>query len=103
MLRPPNSRLPFFGVFTEDECPRCHRQIQLPLGEVCRECREDIALRAARIARLVAAGTTIMVAIYAMVVMPTDSMSRMVGAMSVVVWYILVNLVVRRVLNQYLT
>jgi hypothetical protein len=35
--------------------------------------------------------------------MPADSTSRMVGTMSIIAWYILVNLVVRRILNQYLT
>lgn len=103
MLRPPNSRQPFFGVFTENACPRCQRKIQLAPGEVCRECREDIFRRSARIARLVATVTTIMVALYVMAGMPADSTSRMVGTMSIIAWYILVNLVVRRILNQYLT
>jgi len=102
MLRPPNSRKPFFGVLVEEECPRCHRQIELPLGDLCRQCRQDIARRAGRIARIVAAVTTVGLGFYVALAMPRDSTSRMVGAMSVIAWYILVNLVVRRVLTQHL-
>ncbi len=102
MLRPPNSRKPFFGVLVEEECPRCHRQIELPLGDLCRQCRQDIARRAGGIARIVAAVTTVGLALYVALAMPRDPTSRMVGAMSVIAWYILVNLVVRRVLNQHL-
>ncbi len=102
MLRPPNSRKPFFGVLVEKECPRCRRQVELPLGELCRQCRQDIARRAGRIARIVAAVTTAGVALYVVFGMPRDPTSRMVGAMSVIAWYILVNLVVRRVLTQHL-
>ncbi len=102
MLRPPNSQKPFFGVLVEKECPRCRRQVELPLGELCRECRQDIARRAGHIARVVAAVTTLGAALYVVLRMPRDPTSRMVGAMSVIAWYILVNLVVRRVLTQLL-
>ena len=102
MLRPPNSQKPFFGVLVEEECPRCHRQVELPLGELCRECRHDVARRAARVARVVAGVTTLGVALYVVLRMPPDPTSRMVGAMSVIAWYVLVNVVVRRVLTQHL-
>ena len=102
MLRPPNSQKPFFGAFVERECPRCHREVELPLGELCGTCRQAIARRAARIARLVAAITTVAVALYVVTAMPVDRTARMVGAMAVVSWYIIVNLVMRRILTQHL-
>ncbi len=101
MLRPPNSQKPFFGVFVEHECPRCHRAVELPLGELCGECRQTIAKRSARTARLVAVITTILVALYMMAEMPADRTARTVGAMAVISWYIIVNLVVRRVLTRH--
>ena len=86
----------------EQECPRCHEPVQLPLGELCGECRRDIDRRAGRMGRLIAAISTVLVAIYVMVRMPADPTARMVGAMSIAIWYLLTFLVVKRVLREYL-
>ena len=102
MLRRPNSQTPFFGVLTEHECPRCHRPVELPLGEICVQCREEIAQRAARIARLVALVSTAAVAVYVILRMPRDPSARMVSAVSIAIWYVLTNLMVRRALTQLL-
>jgi lipopolysaccharide export LptBFGC system permease protein LptF len=72
------------------------------LGELCRECRQEIARRAGRIARWVALGSTVLLAVYVGLRMPRDPTSRSVGAMAVVAWYLMVNLIVRRILTQHL-
>ena len=72
------------------------------MGELCAECRRDIERRAGRLGRLIAAVSTILIAIYVVVRMPADPTARLVGAMSIVVWYLLTFLVAKRVLREYL-
>ncbi len=102
MLRRPSSPTPFLGVLVEHECPRCQRQVELPLGEICGDCHKEIERRASRIGRLVALASTVVVAIYVLVRMPAEPTPRMVGAMSIAIWYLLSYLVVKRVLREYL-
>lgn len=86
----------------EHECPRCRRPVELLLGELCRTCRGEIERRARRIGRLVAAVSAALLAVYLVVRMPRDPTARLVGLMSIGVWYILTYLVVTRVLREYL-
>lgn len=102
MLRRPSSRTPFYGVLIERECPRCQRAVKLPIGEICGTCREEIDRRAARVARLVAAVTTLGMAVYVVLRLPDDRTARLVGVMAVVIWYVLTNLVVKRALREFL-
>ena len=102
MLRRPSLQKPFFGILVEHECPRCQRPVELPLGEFCRTCRQEIDQRAGKIARWVAAVTTVMVGAYVYFRMPVDPTARMVGGISIAAWYLLTNLVVRRVLREHL-
>jgi hypothetical protein len=44
--------------------------------------------------------TTIAMALYVILRMPPDPNARLVGAVAVVVWYVLTNLVVRRMLRE---
>jgi xanthosine utilization system XapX-like protein len=76
--------------------------VELPLGELCRACRQDIERRANRAGRLVALASTIVVGIYVLVRMPAEPTLRMVGAASIAIWYLLTYLVVRRVMREYL-
>ncbi|HEX9692775.1 MAG TPA: hypothetical protein VGA22_11805 [Gemmatimonadales bacterium] len=85
----------------EHECPRCHREIELPLGELCPDCRREIERRAARVARVVAMVTTLALAVYIGIRVPADPTARLVGGAAVAVWYLLTNLVVRRLLREY--
>lgn len=103
MLRRPSSRTPFFGVLLEHECPRCHREVELPLGELCVQCRRAIERRARRLARLIAAVTTLGIAVYVLVQVPPERTARLVGAMGIGIWYLLTNLVMRRVLRELLS
>ena len=102
MLRPQSSQTPFLGVLVEHECPRCQRPVELPLGQLCGVCRQEIERRASRIGRLVALASTVVVGIYVLVRMPAQPTARMVGAVSIAVWYLLTYLVVKRVMREYL-
>ena len=97
----PSLRQPL-GVVVEHECPRCHRPVELPLGEVCSECRQSIERRAGRIARLVALGSTVIFGVYVALRVPDDPTARMVCGVSVAIWYVLTNIIVKRVLRQHL-
>lgn len=52
--------------------------------------------------RLVALISTVGVGIYVLLRMPAEPTPRMVGAMSIAIWYLLTYLVVKRVLREYL-
>jgi hypothetical protein len=86
----------------EHECPRCHRPVDLPLGEICGTCRQSIDRRAGRIARLVALASTMGLGVYVLLRVPEDPTARIVSGVSVALWYILTNLVVRRILREFL-
>lgn len=90
------------GVAVEHECPRCHRPVQLPIGEICDACRQRIERKAARIARLIALGSTALFGVYVLLRIPDDRMARMVSGVAVALWYLLTNLIVRRVLRYHL-
>lgn len=100
MLRQWNSRTPSFGVFVEHECPRCHREVELPLGEICGACRKTIDRRAARVGRWVAAMSAVAMAIYVWLRSPPDQTGRMVGIVGIVASYILTYLVATRVTRE---
>ncbi len=53
-------------------------------------------------ARLVAAVTTVAMALYVYVRVPDDRTARLTGIMAVVIWYVLTNLVVKRALRRLL-
>ena len=93
---------PLLGTAVGHECPRCHKEIDLPLGEHCQECKEAIKLRARKISRYVAIGTTLPFAAYVYVRLPDDSTLRLVGLSSVVAWYIITGLVTKRILMEAL-
>ncbi len=101
MLRRWNSQTPLGGVLVEHECPRCHREVELPLGQLCDTCAGAIERRARKVARIVAAISTVAFAVYVFVPFPADQRARLVGTAGIVVWYVLSNLVVRRVLRQW--
>lgn len=100
MLRRWSSPRPLVGGLLEHECPRCHREVELPFGELCGACRAEIERRARRIARLVAGVTTFGVAVYVMLrLRGGDEYGRLVGLIGIAMWYVLTNLVVRRVIR----
>jgi hypothetical protein len=74
----------------------------IPIGGLCAECYVRTARRAARIARWAAIGTTIPLAVYVTLSLPTTREARIVGAAAVVAWYVLTSLVGRRVAWEWL-
>ena len=102
MLRRWSSQKPLLGALAEHECPRCHRPVELPLGEICGVCRQSIDRRATRIARTVALLSTVAVGVYVVVRVPDDPTARLVSGMCVAVWYVLMYLIVKRVLQEHL-
>jgi hypothetical protein len=93
---------PLLGTAVGHECPRCHKAIDIPLGDICADCKAAIKLRARKISRYVAIGTTIPFAAYVYLRLPDDPTLRMVGLSSVVAWYIITGLVTKRILMEAL-
>jgi len=100
MLRPWDSQTPFAGVLREHECPRCHRAVELPLGAICQECRQEIERRSSRLAMIVAASSTLVMMVYVWWRRPQDPTARLVSWMSVGIWYLLTRLVVKRAARE---
>ena len=101
MLRPWSSQTPFVAGLVEHECPRCHRGVELPPGQLCETCLTNINKRARKAARLVATLSTLAVGLYIFTPVPTDERARIVGLVGMLIWYILSNVVVRRVMGQW--
>ena len=102
MLRPRLSQTPLVAGLLEHECPRCHRPVELPFGAMCQGCREQIERRARRLAHIVALVTTAALAAYVILRLPADRQGRLMSALAVVVWYVLVKLVVQRSARELL-
>ncbi len=100
MLRLWNSQQPLPSGLTEKHCPRCDREVNLPLGELCRQCRGEIERRARRISLIVAVVTTIPVAIKVFGDLPDNQTARTVAVVGVVAWFALVTTITRRVVRE---
>lgn len=88
MLVPGSFQTPFAGGLRESECPRCHKEADLPFGSICPACKLEIEKRARRIARIVSLVSTAAVGLYIHLNLPEDQVARMVGAVSAVLWYV---------------
>jgi hypothetical protein len=69
---------------------------------LCANCTRLLKRRATKIARLVAIGTTIPLAVYVAVALPVERTARLVGAVSVLLWYVLTFLIAKRVTLEWL-
>src|SRR6185436_16513768 len=97
MLPPWSSPMLSAGGLIEHECPRCHRAVELPLGALCRSCSQEIERRAAKWGNQVALATTILLAAYLYFFRPAPNpAARTVSIMAVVIWFVVLNIVVRR-------
>lgn len=88
---------PMLGTAVEHECPRCHREVELPLGELCTDCKAANEMRARKISRFVALGTTLPYAVYVYLRLPVDPTLRMVSVGTVLAWYVITALVAKRI------
>lgn len=102
MLRPPSSLAPW-PTGPSYPCAGCGEFVAgIAIGGLCPKCARARARRASRIARLVAAGTTLVLAGYVTLTLPPDRTARIVGAMSVLLWYVLTFLIIKRVAMVWL-
>ena len=98
-LKPPSSLL---GTALEHQCPRCQREVELPLGELCSDCKANIEQRARVLSRYVAIGTTLPFAVYVYLRLPDDAALRLAGVGSVAAWYVITGLVTKRIASEWL-
>ena len=85
-------------------CAKCGELTPgIAVGGICPACQSRIAQRARRISRWVAMGTTLPLAIYVTMMLPRDPTARLVALGSVLAWYLLTSLIVRRVAMEWLS
>lgn len=73
----------------------------IAIGGRCADCERVVRARAGRIARLVAIGTTLPLAGYVAWSFPVDRTARLVGAASVLLWYVLTYMIAKRVALEW--
>ena len=84
-------------------CAKCGTDTPgIAIGGLCVNCSRDLNRRASKIARLVAIGTTIPLAVYVTVSLPVDRTARIVGAASALLWYGLTFVIAKRVTLEFL-
>jgi hypothetical protein len=69
---------------------------------LCADCSRQLWRRATRIARLVAIGTTLPLAVYVAWGLPVERTARVVGAATVLLWYVLTFLIAKRVAWEWI-
>jgi hypothetical protein len=74
----------------------------LAVGGICSECWPKLVRRARRIAQWVAVGTTFPLALYLTLSLPADRTSRLIGVVTVLIWYTLTSLITRRVALEWM-
>ena len=104
MLLRPNSPAPWSsGLGPKHPCAKCGTETPgIPIGGLCPNCARLLERRARRIGRLVAIGTTLPLAVYVAVSLPVERTARLVGAVSVLLWYALTFLIAKRVTLEWL-
>jgi hypothetical protein len=111
VYRPPSSPAPWSGGSSpvpSHACARCGELTPgIGIGDLCPRCTKDVAKKASRIGRVAAVVTTLLVAGYVILrlraVTPAwQATARTVGAVAVVVWYLLTYRIVKRVALEWL-
>ena len=102
-MLPPPSLLAPWPVGPKHPCAKCGEFVPgIPIGGLCADCTRRVRRRAARIARWVAMGTTLPLAVYVAWTLPHDRTARVVGAAAVLIWYVLTSLIARRVAWEWM-
>ena len=101
MLQRWNSQADSLPGLVEHECPRCHQEVDLPLGVLCTQCLREIEARARRVAYRVSIGSTVVVGLYVYARMPDVELAKIVGTVGVAVWLILSNTTMQRIMREY--
>ena len=104
MLLRPTSPAPWLsGLGPSHPCAKCGTDTRgIAIGGLCANCTRLLERRATRVARLVAIGTTAPLAVYVAVTLPVERTARLVGAASVLLWYVLTFLIAKRVTLEFL-
>ena len=102
MLRPTSSPAPW-PVGPKHPCAGCGEFVAgIAIGGLCPSCTRLVQGKAARIARLVAIGTTLPLAVYVTWALPAERTARLVTAGSILLWYVLTFLIAKRVAWEWL-
>ncbi|HEY6809402.1 MAG TPA: hypothetical protein VI160_11520 [Gemmatimonadales bacterium] len=84
-------------------CARCGELTPgIPVGGLCPGCTRLLRRKSARIGRWVAMGTTLPLALYLTWTLPTDRNLRLAAAVTVLLWYALTFLIVKRTAWEWL-
>lgn len=75
----------------------------IAVGGLCAECRGIVGRKAARVARWVAMATTLPLAVYVTLSLPSERNARILAAAAIVVWYALSRRIARRVAWEWMT
>ncbi len=102
MLRRWDLQTPLAGVLREHQCPRCRREVDLPLGQLCHDCLATVHRRATRIARRAALWSTALLGLYIYLQVPRNQAATMIAAAAAVAWYGLSYLVAKRIAKEFL-
>ncbi len=104
MLLRPSSPAPWLsGLGPSHPCAKCGTDTPgIAIGGLCARCLRDLSRRATKIARLVAIGTTLPLAVYVAVSLPVDRTARVVGAASALLSYGLTFVIAKRVTMEWL-
>ena len=104
MLLRPSSPAPWSsGLGPKHPCAKCGTDTPgIAIGGLCPSCSRLLERRASKIARLVAIGTTVPLAVYVALSLPVERTARVVGAAIVLLWYVLTFLIAKRVAWEWL-
>ena len=104
MLLRPSSPAPWLsGLGPSHPCAKCGTETPgIAIGGLCASCARLLERRATKIARLVAIGTTIPLAVYVASSLPVERTARLVGAVSVLLWYVLTFMIAKRVTLEWI-
>jgi len=103
LLRPSSPAPWLSGLGPSHPCARCGTETPgIAIGGLCANCLRELNRRAGKIARLVAIGTTVPLAVYVAVSLPVERTARLVGAASVLLWYVLTFLIAKRVTLEWI-
>jgi hypothetical protein len=102
VLRPTCSPAPW-PVGPKHPCAGCGEFVAgIAIGGLCPSCARLAERKASRIGRLAAMGTTLPLAVYVAWSLPPTQTARLVGAGSVLLWYVLTSLIAKRIALEWL-
>ena len=91
------------GLGPSHPCAKCGEYTKgIEIGGLCANCTRRLGQRATRVARLIAIGTTLPLAVYVALTLPVERTARLVVAAGVLLWYVCAFLIARRVAWEWL-